>query len=673
MSRNYSFRIIEHTMIELPDGTSLSARIWMPEPESDAKQASDDTFPAVLEYLPYRKRDGTAPRDESTYPVFARSGIVGVRVDLTGHGESDGEFDDEYSPRELKQGVAVIEWIAKQTWCNGNVGMMGISWGGFNGMQIAAMNPPALKAVVSVGTTVDRYNDDIHYKNGCHLYSDFYWSNTMMTYSARPPDPLLRNDWQAQWKHRLENLPFPLHIWLSHQRRDDYWKHGSVCEDYANYTIPTLIIGGWSDLYQNAPPELTANASGVVKAINGPWIHKYPHFALPKPRMDFHAETINWWNHWLRNESVYPQDTPDYRVFMSENVRAGGIRMQEEGRWMAMDQWPCAEKVLTYFPTAQGQLLTDTDHSTEEQSVTICSPVDCGTACGEMFSLAPDSDLPADQRMDDAGSLVFRTDVLEEAIEIIGRPRFKCTLSIDKPLGNLCVRLIDKHPDGNAHRVSWGVLNLAHRNGNENPQVMRPDINEAVVIELDHCAYKFIPGHKLQLSVSTNYWPAIQPPPEQITATIVMGSETALDLPMPESAIPVVVPEPDNPNPLPDYKILEPSQRKRWVEQDLQSGCTSYHVFDDTGEEEIPDHKLVTRHIRDESWTIETDKPLSATAQGKHTWISRRDNWDVKIECDSSMHCDAKNFYIIASVTTWLNDERFHKKTWQETIERDYI
>ena len=266
MIRNYSFRIIEHTMIELPDGTSLSARIWMPEPESDAKQASDDTFPAVLEYLPYRKRDGTAPRDESTYPVFARSGIVGVRVDLTGHGESDGEFDDEYSPRELKQGVAVIEWIAKQTWCNGNVGMMGISWGGFNGMQIAAMNPPALKAVVSVGTTVDRYNDDIHYKNGCHLYSDFYWSNTMMTYSARPPDPLLRNDWQAQWKHRLENLPFPLHIWLSHQRRDDYWKHGSVCEDYANYTIPTLIIGGWSDLYQNAPPELAANTSGVVKA-----------------------------------------------------------------------------------------------------------------------------------------------------------------------------------------------------------------------------------------------------------------------------------------------------------------------------------------------------------------------------------------------------------------------
>jgi len=510
-------------------------------------------------------------------------------------------------------------------------------------MQIAAMNPPALKAVIAVGTTVDRYNDDIHYKNGCHLYSDFYWSNTMQTYAARPPDPLLRNDWQALWKHRLDNLPFPLHIWLSHQRRDDYWKHGSVCEDYPDYKVPTLIIGGWSDLYQNAPPELAANANGVVKAINGPWIHKYPHFALPKPRMDFHTEAINWWNQWLRDETTYPLDTPAYRVFMSENVKPGGMRMREEGRWMAVNQWPSP------------------------------SPVDCGIACGEMFSLAPDSDLPADQRLDDSGSLIFRTDVLEDAVEIIGRPKLSCTLSIDKPLGNLCVRLIDVHPDGNAHRVSWGVLNLAHRNSNTNPEVMQPGNIESIAIELDHCAYKFLPGHRLQLSISTNYWPAIQPPPEQMTATIVTGEKTELKLPMPELAKDTSVPEPDNPNPLPDYKILEPSLRRRWVERDLQSECTSYHVFDDTGEEEIPEHKLVTRHIRDETWKIQTDDPLSATAQGKHTWISRRDNWNIKIECDSAMHCDAEYFYIKASVTTWLNNEHFHKKTWNETIKRDFI
>ena len=129
MRQDYSYEIIEHTLIEMANGTRLAARIWLPQSANN-----DEQFPAVLEYLPYRKRDGTAARDESNYPWFARAGIAGVRVDISGNGDSDGDFDDEYSPRELEQGVEVIKWIAKQAWSNGNVGMMGISWGGFNGM-----------------------------------------------------------------------------------------------------------------------------------------------------------------------------------------------------------------------------------------------------------------------------------------------------------------------------------------------------------------------------------------------------------------------------------------------------------------------------------------------------------------------------------------------------------
>ena len=200
MRQVYSYEIIEHTLIEMANGTRLAARIWLPQ------SPNSEQFPAVLEYLPYRKRDGTSARDESNYPWFARAGIAGVRVDISGHGDSDGDFDDEYSSRELAQGVEVINWIAKQAWSNGSVGMMGISWGGFNGMQIASMHPEPLKAVISIGTTVDRYNDDIHYKNGCHLDSDFYWSNMMLTYASRAPDPELRNDWLEVWKHRLDCL-----------------------------------------------------------------------------------------------------------------------------------------------------------------------------------------------------------------------------------------------------------------------------------------------------------------------------------------------------------------------------------------------------------------------------------------------------------------------------------
>ena len=189
--KTMGFKVIENEWIPLPDGRRLSSRIWIPE------NAEKKPVPAILEYLPYRKRDGTAQRDESTYPAFAESGYAGVRVDISGTGESDGDFDDEYSPRELADACEVIEWISKQPWCDGNLGMMGISWGGFNSLQVAALRPSALKAIISIGSTVDRYNDDIHYKNGCLLYSNFSWSSVMLCYASRPPDPeLFGKNWK---------------------------------------------------------------------------------------------------------------------------------------------------------------------------------------------------------------------------------------------------------------------------------------------------------------------------------------------------------------------------------------------------------------------------------------------------------------------------------------------
>ena len=660
-----AFTEIENLYIPLEDGRSLSARVWMPD------GAEEDPVPAILEYLPYRKRDGTAPRDESTYPEFAAAGYAGVRVDISGTGESDGNFDDEYSPRELADGVAVIEWIASQPWCTGSVGMMGISWGGFNSLQIAAMNPPALKAVIAIGTTVDRYNDDIHYKNGCLLYSNFWWSSVMLAYASRPPDPALAGErWRDMWLHRLNTQPFPLQTWLAHQRRDAYWCHGSICEDYARLEAPALVISGWADGYLNAPPAAAANLRSC-KAINGPWIHKYPHFAYPHPRMDFHAEALRWWDHWLKGIDHDVESLPAYRAYISSDVRPLKWRDKEPGRWVAEQQWPSPETTMqTVYLGEFGQVSSSPPESGE---LTICSPLDCGTASGEIFTLKPDADMQSDQRTDDAGSLTFDTDILSEPVEVLGHPIIRLRVAIDKPLGNLAVRLVDVHPDGTGFRVSWGVINLAHRNGNANPEVMTPAKFADVEVALDECGYQFVTGHKMRVAVSSAYWPMVMPAPETISATIALGKKSSITLPLRKGGDRYDVPEPENQNPLPHYKTHKPAHCERRVDRDLQNQCTRYHIVDDTGEEEMPGHGLRTRHRQESFWSIALDDPLSARSHSVHTcWMTRGD-WSIRTESESEWWCDARHYHIKARVCAYENNGLVNERVWEKSIPRDFM
>ena len=660
------FKVLENKWIPLSDGRRLAARIWMPD------SASKTPLPAILEYLPYRKRDGTAQRDESTYPAFARAGYIGVRVDISGTGESDGNWDDEYSPRELADGCEVIEWIASQPWCDGKLGMMGISWGGFNGLQIAALKPAALKAVISIGTTVDRYNDDIHYKNGCLLYSNFFWSSTMLCYASRPPDPeLVGESWRKTWIQRLKSQPFPLATWLAHQRKDDYWKHGSISENYEDIEIPALVISGWADGYVNAPPAAALNLKNA-RAINGPWIHKYPHFALPKPRLDFLNEAINWWDKWLRGIDNGVDRLPDYRAYIIENGKPLQFRERDPGRWVAENSLPATDTRHRNYYLAPNRQLLDIPGRSKEKSMT--SPQDCGSSCGQFFPLKPDGEMPADQRHDDSGSLVFDSGKLNHPIEILGRPRIRLRLSIDRPQGNIAVRLNDIHPDGMVSRVSWGVLNLSHRNGNENPEPMTPGQPEFVEIELNECGYRFMRGHKMRVSISTSYWPMIMPPPERVTATIKLGPDAVMTLPVRTGVDAYDMAEPENENPLPEYKVNEPGLSRRWIERNYQTGESHYRVIDDTGEIETPGHGMCTRHRNDERWTVATDDPLSYRAQIQHIYWMQRGDWSIRTETETEFHCDADNFYVKASVRAFEGDDLIHQRDWdEETIPRDHM
>ena len=303
------------TFVPLADGTRLYARIWRPE--------TAEAVPAVLEYLPYRLSDGTAPRDAMTYPYFAGHGIAGVRVDMRGSGNSDGLLLDEYLVQEQDDALEVIAWIAAQPWCSGAIGMMGISWGGFNALQVAARRPPALRAIISLCSTDDRYADDVHHMGGALLTDNLRWASTMLAYQTRPPDPAVVGDrWLDMWRQRLEAEPLLLRTWLEHQARDEYWRHGSVCEDPGAITAACYLIGGWADAYSNAVPRMLQRLTCPRRGLIGPWAHKYPHFATPAPAYGFLQDALRWWDFWLRGRTGNgAMDGPMLRWWQEDFVR----------------------------------------------------------------------------------------------------------------------------------------------------------------------------------------------------------------------------------------------------------------------------------------------------------------------------------------------------------------
>jgi hypothetical protein len=633
-----------HEIIELPDegivlsdGTRLSARIWRP--------ADGRPVPAILEYLPYRKRDGTCARDALTHPYFAARGYACIRVDMRGNGDSDGVMEDEYAPQEQADALEVIDWLAAQPWCDGNVGMMGISWGGFNALQVAALDPKPLKAIITLCSTVDRFADDIHYKGGCLLNENLGWGGTMWSYSSRPPDPALVGEkWREMWLERLENLPFLAAKWLEHQSRDAYWQHGSVCEDYSAIKAATLAVGGWGDAYKNAVPALVRNLSAPVKGIIGPWVHKYPHFAVPEPRIGFLQEALRWWDRWLKGVDTGVEQDPDLRYYLMDGVRPATWYEHRPGRWIAMSRDP-GEVPVQRLPFGRGRRLGDGGAELDE---IIASIQTTGSAGGEYCAIWLGPELPGDQRCDDSLSVCFDSDPVGADVDIVGAPAVRLRLRSDAPQGQLAVRLCHVHPDGASTRITWGVLNLAHRDGAADPQPMPVGEEVGLTLQLDQIAYRLPAGHRLRVAISNAYWPMVWPAPEQGSLTLTAGY---LDLPVRPTADDDEwqFAPPDAAAPWATHTLRE-SSNSRVTKTDHGTGYMILVIEDDFGEIEDADHGLITGGIAQERWVIHPDDPTSAVGETSWTQTLRRGDWSVRTVATTRMWSDATHFHMRARI-----------------------
>ena len=528
---SHTVKHVKNVMIPMADGVRLAADLFLPE--------GPGPFPAVFEFLPYRKDDRTAGR-WNAHRYFAERGFVGVRADIRGTGDSEGVAQDEYTPQEQRDACEIIAWAARQPWCNGSVGMFGTSYGGFNTIQTAMHAPPALKAIVPHAATDDRYNDDVHYYGGCLMGADLIaYPGWMLPMNAMPPYPQYSGaDWAAIWQEHLEGDPPWLLEWLRHQTEDDYWLQGSLKTDYGSIKCPVLHLGAWADGYTNPVYRMLEHLNVPNRAIVGPWQHSRPNDAYPGPRINHLHEMTRWWAHWLRGEPTGIMDEPQIALYVQHGAPPDPFPTHMPGGWRYEAKWPPdRQRDMPLYLGGQGRLLDAPESGVEADRYRYQASV--GLTAGWWCPLWPPFGLARDQAMDEARSLTYTAGPLEAPLEVLGVATAALHVASSAGVAFFSVKISDVAPDGRSTLVTRGILNATHRHSHREPEPLTPGEVYELEIPLKVASWVFQPGHRLRVSIACSDWPTIWPSPYPATNTVFRGGARPSRL-----VLPVMAPAP---------------------------------------------------------------------------------------------------------------------------------
>jgi uncharacterized protein len=657
-------RLLRHVRIPTRDGTHLSADLFLPEGEGP--------YPVVIEYLPYRKDDRSHPR-QALQVAMAKRGIAGCRLDVRGTGSSEGILNDEYTETEQLDGVDAIAYLAAQPWCNGNVGMWGISYGGFNALQVAMHRPPALKAIVPVMFTDDRYGEECHYDGGS-MRGLYTWSDyplMMVALNALPPHPDASDaPWLESWRARLERQEPWVLRWLEEQTDGDYWANGSLNRDYASVQCATFLIGGWRDGYPTAPLRTYANLSCPKKVWVGPWTHMLPHEAFPGPKADYLEEAFRFFDHWLNGSQNGVMDEPPVRVFVQEHGPPSAIPGDWPGRWRADDDLPSADEPRRWRLAPGGHLLPADATAPDGGGDTAPEvPYDAtvGTT-GGVWCWAT----PVEQGEDDARSLLFDAEPLAAPLETVGAGEVTLVATFDRPVAGLAVRLEDVSPDGTAVRVTRGYRNATRRDSLFAPEPLPVGEPVTLRIPLDATAWRFWAGHRLRLAVASAEWPAIWPTPEPFRARLhLSGVGATLTLPVVrDEGRPLELPAPA---PLPSVAETSGAAADVWrAERDRLSGAATV---------EVRKANVVRSLIRETRMdlsrrvvaNVAPDDPAGTAVEGSTTMDLHDHGHHIRTEAHARMDGDRTAFHVQIRLKVELDGQPFFERRWDRSIRRNLM
>jgi putative CocE/NonD family hydrolase len=658
--------VIENVFIPMPDGARLAARLWLPATRPAA---------AVVEYMPYRKRDATRPRDAPIHAWLAAHGYAALRVDMRGAGDSDGLLLQEFQAQEQDDACAMIEWIAAQDWCEGGVVMLGKSWGAFAGLMAAMRQPPALRGIVVVCGGDDRYDQSLHYTGGALLGETLWWSDAMMLLNMRPPDPEIVGDaWRPMWHARLDaNAPW-LAEWLRHQRRDAFWQHGSVSDWPDAIACPVLAVGGWADYISCSVPRLMASLHVPRWGIVGPWGHHYPHDGVPGPAIGFLHEVERFLEFALRDGGTLG-DEPMLRAWIADRRKPGVMHAEQSGRWVGEDRWPSLRIDPWVLHLNPGRL----DFAPwPEAALRHRSPQIVGLCAPEWLSQGVPGEAPMDQRRDDGMSLCFDSDPLEAQLDVLGSAELVLELAVDRPVAMVAARLCSVGPDGSSLLVSRGVLNLTRRDSDREPAPMEPGARVTVRIVLPEVGYAFAPGERIRVALSTSCWPIVWPSPEPVELTLFTGA-SRLELPVRPPAewdewVAFAPPEAGPPTPV---TVLEPARVTRRISHDVMTGM---HVLEVEGEGgflgpgrkwRLEETGTVLGHAIRKRCAIAEDDPLSASIEIAQEMEFERADWVVGLATTTRLTGTAEEFVLEATARATEAGTVVYERAWTVREKRE--
>jgi hypothetical protein len=655
-------KIIENEWIPMPDGVRLGARIFLPD-GADRKPVG-----AVLEYIPYRKRDIQRRSDERTGAILNQAGFAYVRVDIRGSGDSEGIMTVEYGEPERRDGVEVIRWISKQAWCNGAVGMRGISWGAIIALQVAAAAPPELKAIVPACGTESSYIEDAHYMGGCFMLENVQWGVIFKNVMVAPPDPeIVGPRWREMWMERLNATPPDIIQYSEHQRLDDFWKPIALT-DFSKIKCPVYVADGTVDPYINTVDRLLSRLTVPRKGIIGPWGHRYP-TGDPGPGLDWFAEECRWWDRWLNGHDNGIMQEPMLRSYITYAAPGEQYPKDTPGRWVADPAWPSPHvKERSLFLNSNGL----SDAAGEQKRMRYYADQTVGLATRYWCPTNMALHLPGEQSGDDANSLRFDSGPLREPIEILGIPVLRARVRANAEVAKLVVRLTEVTPEGKSWLISYGLLNLTHRSFDEHPAALEPGKDYDVDVPLYFAAHRFRAGNRIRIAISENLWPLLWPSPTQVTLEITTGVSW-LKLPVRDAS----VPDPEMPMAIrrdqyvADYK---PPVQPRIVTGSIGAGDIVNVIQNSPGfQAQVPDIGVAITQGSNFALAQNPQDPNDGTWHLTNILKIDREGSSIETTADATMTSTRENFKIAESIKATENGKVVFEKNWKRDIPRQLV